>query len=159
MNKEKTKALKYINRLTKSEINTFLNSIGYELEEELYDDNEEKIPSYEKCNTVILCRCKKLKENQVEIKINGHFSKLMAVTAAFLDVCKYFSFATTLIFITDFDCYPAMVFNDEAEQKQAEFFTVSLWNYLTEKFGNAYLNDLRAQNEAEHTSENNEVEK
>ena len=49
--------LRFVNKLSKEEINEILNFAGYELNEFIFNEKGLHVPSYEVLENNILCRC------------------------------------------------------------------------------------------------------
>lgn len=135
------KKLKFVNKLSYEEINQYLSMIGYELNENLFDAHTgEKISSYDICDNFILCKCSPIKETvesqTKEAIINNSIVKKIQKLIVSNGLINSYTNNSEIIIIKDFYCY---TLDDSyyADEKQ-EFFSETLWKFLTDKFGVKY---------------------
>ena len=126
------KKLHFVNKLSKEKLNKFLNSIGYELNEDLKDQKtNEPISSIENFESFLLCRCKKLKSNDSEEIFDPTIRPILGILAS-VSKFNYLFDDNDLLVLYDFSCYPFLSLDEEIN------FNSELQTFLTEEFGNMY---------------------
>lgn len=126
---------KYINKITKKDIVKFLNSVGYCLNESIYDDMGEQVPPYEKnidrktkeCD--IVTRCSKINPNPILNKL----SNLIKLTDN-----MYVKDLEAAVFV--FTDYNASVFTLDSDAN----FQYAFAKFMYAKFGEEYKKDYNS---------------